>query len=147
MCDAVIEYACSDPADALIMAAAVADFRPGEVSAQKIKKGEGEAPSLTMTRNPDILMEVANQPQHPRVTIGFAAESQELAENARGKLARKKLDLIVANDITAQDAGFSTETNRVLLITVDGAEELPLLSKDEVARQVISWVADRLGLV
>jgi phosphopantothenoylcysteine decarboxylase/phosphopantothenate--cysteine ligase len=145
MRDAVLEYACSRPADALIMAAAVADFRPAEFSDQKIKKGEGEAPSLMLARNPDILMEVANQPQRPRVTVGFAAESQELAENARGKLARKKLDLIVANDITARDAGFSAETNRVLLITPDRAEELPLLSKDEVARRIILWLTDRLA--
>lgn len=144
MCDAVLAYACTSPVDALIMAAAVADFRPAEVSAQKIKKGDGESPALVLARNPDILMEVAKQSQRPRMTIGFAAESQDLLENARTKLDHKKLDLIVANDITAQDAGFSAETNRVLLITQEGVEELPLMAKEEVAQRLILWLADRL---
>ena len=76
--------------------------------------------------------------------VGFAAESQNVVENARDKLARKKLDMIVANDITAADAGFGADTNRVTLLTPQDEETLPLLTKDEVAARVVAWVADRL---
>jgi len=144
MRDAVIEFATgSNAADTLIMSAAVADFRPANLSEQKIKK-QGGLPTIELTKNPDILFDVSQQPQRPRVTVGFAAESQDLIDNARGKLERKKLDLIVANDITAADAGFATETNRVHFITADGVEELPLMSKTSVAVHIIEWVADRL---
>jgi phosphopantothenoylcysteine decarboxylase / phosphopantothenate---cysteine ligase len=148
--DAVITQASGDhPADALIMAAAVADFRPAETAAHKIKKsagviGEPPAP-IELAENPDILAEVAAQPKRPRLTVGFAAESENLATNAQAKLARKKLDLIVANDITAHDAGFAADTNRVLFITPGGVEELPLMTKAEVAARIVAWVAERLN--
>jgi phosphopantothenoylcysteine decarboxylase/phosphopantothenate--cysteine ligase len=151
MRDAVLAQATGDlQADALIMAAAVSDFRPESFSEHKIRKDDADqpphlAPHLALARNPDILLEVAEQTGHPRVTVGFAAESHDLVANARQKLARKKLDLIVANDITAHDAGFAADTNRVLLITADGSEELPLMSKAAVAAQIVDWVAVRLG--
>ena len=132
-------------ADALVMSAAVSDFRPERAATQKIKKGAGEPLSLTLTPNPDILLSVAQQERRPRVTVGFAAESEDVLENAREKLARKKLDLIVANDITAPDAGFAVDTNRVHFVTADGAEALPLLSKEAVARRLVVWIADRLA--
>ena len=141
MHDAVLEHAPS--ADALIMAAAVADFRPATVSADKIKKTSG-IPSLELAANPDILLALSEQADRPTVTVGFAAESRDLIENARGKLARKKLDLIVANDITATDAGFAAPTNRVVFITADGVEELPLMSKDAVAARIVGWIAAQL---
>lgn len=131
-------------ADALIMSAAVSDFRPAEVTQHKIKKDEGAPSSIKLVRNPDILLSVAEQAQRPRVTVGFAAESQDVIANAQEKLARKKLDLIVANDITAAEAGFEVDTNRVFLISGAGIEELPLLSKSSVARRIIAWIAARL---
>lgn len=138
-------------ADALIMAAAVADFRPAAVAGQKIKKKSDSSEGLTldMTRNPDILAEVAAQKSTgagPRVTVGFAAETEELLNNAQGKLQRKKLDLIAANDVSASDAGFAVDTNRIMLLGADGSvEELPLMSKLEVADKILDRVQDLLG--
>jgi phosphopantothenoylcysteine decarboxylase/phosphopantothenate--cysteine ligase len=134
-------------ADVLIMAAAVADFRPGTVAEQKIKKkGETEGLALELVRNPDILAEVAAQKaagHGPRLSIGFAAETEDLLANAKGKLARKKLDLIVANDVSASDAGFAVDTNRVTLVAADGSiEALPLLSKVEVAERILDVIRD-----
>jgi phosphopantothenoylcysteine decarboxylase/phosphopantothenate--cysteine ligase len=133
-----------DPADALIMAAAVADFRPAERVEQKIKKVE-RAVALALAANPDILAEVAGAANRPRVVVGFAAESEDLIANAQEKLARKKLDLIAANDVTGADAGFAAETNRVHLITQEGVEATPLMSKAAVGARIAAWVADRLS--
>lgn len=144
MRDAVLSHACgSSPADALIMSAAVADFRPAALSDQKIKKESG-TPSLKMAANPDILLEVSQQEQRPRMVVGFAAETSDVLDNAAGKLARKKLDLIVANDITATDAGFGVDTNRVHFVTVDGAEAANLMSKYDVGQQIITRIAAHL---
>ncbi len=130
-------------ADALLMAAAVADFRPADLSAQKIKK-TGGALEIKLDATSDILKAVAEQKTkigQPSVTVGFAAESQDLLDNARSKLEAKKLDLIVANDISASDAGFAVDTNRVTLLFPDGrVEELPLMSKEEVAQAVLAQV-------
>lgn len=144
---AVLAHAVGDePADVLIMAAAVADFRPAQTSAHKIKKaGAEQTLHLELTPTPDILMSVAQQARRPRVVVGFAAESQDLIANAQEKLARKRLDLIVANDITAPDAGFEVETNRVHFVTAEGVESLPLMSKEEVAAHLVAWIAKRLG--
>lgn len=148
MHDAVISAV--EQADALLMAAAVADYRPDNVAPQKIKKGEGGL-ILRLARTPDILSSVAvrwAKTGHPRVVVGFAAESQNLAENARTKLKAKNLDLIVANDITARDAGFAAETNRVMLIGRDGnVESLPLMSKAAVAETIVERVASLLAAV
>jgi phosphopantothenoylcysteine decarboxylase/phosphopantothenate--cysteine ligase len=130
-------------ADALLMAAAVADFRVKAPSGQKIKK-ESAIPRIELDPTPDILAAVASQKltEHcPRVTVGFAAESQDLIKNARAKLTSKGLELIVANDISAPDAGFAVDTNRVTLLSPDGGiEELPLMSKAEVAEVVLERV-------
>ena len=146
MHDAVL--AESLDADALLMAAAVADFRPAEVSDQKIKKGSG-VPTITLVRNPDILAAVAEQKQtsgFPRITVGFAAETQDLLSHAQSKLERKGLDLIAANDVSAADAGFEVETNRVTLLDHDGRREaLPLMSKDEVAHAILARVKTLLS--
>jgi phosphopantothenoylcysteine decarboxylase/phosphopantothenate--cysteine ligase len=137
-------------ADALIMAAAVADFRPAQVSKQKIKKSAkaDEAPTLSLSRTPDILMEVKAQREKvgwPRVVVGFAAESEDLLSNAQAKLKRKGLDLMVANDITAIDAGFEVDTNRVTLIDAKGEPRpLELASKAKIGEAVIRWVAKLL---
>lgn len=137
----------SREADLLVMAAAVADFRPAEAAVQKIKKADGtERMSLELVRNPDILAEVAGQKASghgPRFTVGFAAETQDLLANARRKLERKKLDFIAANDVTARDAGFSVDTNRVTLLSAAGGiEELPLKSKVEVADLILDRVKE-----
>jgi len=145
MLEAVLARATGDPpASALLMAAAVSDFRPVSRSEHKIKKGRDGVPQLALESTPDILAEVAKAAHRPSVVVGFAAESQNVVENARDKLARKKLDMIVANDITATDAGFGVETNRVTLLTPQDEVTLPLLTKDEVAARVVAWVAERL---
>lgn len=142
MCDAVLD-AITD-ADALLMAAAVADYRPTQIAGQKIKK-TGETLSLTLERTPDILVEVAeHRAQLPRLraVVGFAAETERIVENARDKLRRKRLELIVANDArTAMGA----EANQVTLIAADGSvEELPLLPKEQVAERILVRLATLL---
>lgn len=145
MLAAVLEHI--NGADALIMAAAVADFKPADVAQQKIKKSQDadEAPSLPLARTPDILIEVKQQRAQsgwPRVVVGFAAESQDLIANAQDKLARKGADLFVANDITASDAGFAADTNRVILLDAEGNQApLDLTSKAKVGEAVIRRVA------
>ncbi len=128
-----------DGADLLVMAAAVADFRAAEVSTQKLKKFEEEGLVLRLVRNPDILKLAAERygPLGLPVLVGFAAESENLVANARLKLAGKKVDLVVANDITAPGSGFGTETNKVVLVHQGGEEELPLLPKYDVAMRVL----------
>jgi phosphopantothenoylcysteine decarboxylase/phosphopantothenate--cysteine ligase len=137
--------AAGEGADALVMAAAVADYRPAEAAAHKIKKAGSDELALRLVRTPDVLAEVARLREAgrgPRVSVGFAAETQDLLKNARDKLERKRLDLIVANDVTATDAGFSADTNRVTLLAADGtAEALPLMSKEDVAHAIWDRVA------
>jgi len=144
MAEAVLVVA---DADALIMAAAVADFRPAQVADQKIKKAA--VPLVELETTVDILSAVAERREatgKPTVVVGFAAESENLIENAREKVFRKKLSLIVANDISAKDAGFSVDTNRVTLIgSGGGVEPLPLMSKEQVAEVVLERVAGLLG--
>jgi phosphopantothenoylcysteine decarboxylase/phosphopantothenate--cysteine ligase len=138
MLEAVVE-AC-EGADALIMAAAVADFRPKENPGSKLKTRDG-VPGLQLEATQDVLKTVA-QGKRPRVVVGFAAESHDLMQNALEKVKSKKLDLIVANDISARDAGFGTDTNRVTLIDAKGnVEPLPLSTKTEVADIIMERVA------
>lgn len=141
MKDAVIK-ATSD-ADALIMAAAVADYQPLARSKQKIKKeNAGDRLTLELTRTPDILAEVTGN----FVKVGFAAETENMVENARRKLESKKVDLFVANDVTAPDSGFAVDTNRVTIIDRTGnTESLPLMSKREVADKILDRVLGMLG--
>jgi phosphopantothenoylcysteine decarboxylase/phosphopantothenate--cysteine ligase len=120
-------------ADALVMAAAVADYQPKSTAANKIKKDNSDL-ALELVRTPDILAEVKGD----FIRIGFAAESEDIIENARQKLARKQLDIIVANDITANDSGFGVDTNKVTIIEAgDKEESLPLLTKREVADKIL----------
>ncbi len=142
MLDAVLEESAGS--DALIMAAAVADFRPRNAASDKIKKEEG-IPQIELEATEDILKTAAGAGpgvKRPRVVMGFAAESQGLLENAANKLQSKKLDLIAANDISASDAGFAVETNRITLLFADGRREsLPLMSKAEAAEIIVERVA------
>jgi phosphopantothenoylcysteine decarboxylase / phosphopantothenate---cysteine ligase len=130
--------------DALVMAAAVADFRPVDQAKDKIKK-EGGIPQIKLEATDDILKAVAglkNGAKRKQVVAGFAAESQNLLENASNKLQSKQLDLIAANDISANDAGFSVENNRITLLFADGqTESLPLMSKNEAAGIIIERIA------
>ncbi len=123
-------------ADALIMAAAPADYRPKEFSPKKLKKGQSKI-TLELVKNPDILCEL----QGNFVRIGFAAESEDLVKNAKSKLESKNLDLIVANDITDEDSGFESDMNKVVLIDRTGnTVDLPLMPKSEVAHRVLDKV-------
>ncbi|HIN36866.1 MAG TPA: bifunctional phosphopantothenoylcysteine decarboxylase/phosphopantothenate--cysteine ligase CoaBC [Dehalococcoidia bacterium] len=123
-------------ADALIMAAAVADYRPTEAADQKIKKADDDL-SISLAKTTDILKSAKGD----FVRVGFAAESQNLVENAKAKVGSKQLDLIVANDITAEGSGFGSDTNKVTLIDRDLAvEELPLLSKYDVSNRILDRV-------
>jgi len=131
--------------DILLMAAAVADYRPKVTAAQKIKKGEGSL-TLELEKTADILAEVAQRRPsagRPLVMVGFAAETEHLLENATAKMQAKRLDLMVANDVSSPDSGFEVDTNRVILLTSDGGQEaLPLMSKADVAEHIIARVAE-----
>ena len=160
MLDAVLSE--SADADVLIMAAAVADFRPKQIEGKKMKKRDG-IPQIELEETEDILEAVARrrsgspslQPGatgrkaaagHPCLMVGFAAESHDLLVNAGEKLRSKGLDLIVANDISSKESGFGMDTNRVTLLYPDGKQEaLPLMNKSEVANTIIERVAALLG--
>jgi phosphopantothenoylcysteine decarboxylase/phosphopantothenate--cysteine ligase len=129
------------PADAAILVAAVADWRV-EPSPAKLKKGAGP-PKLSFVPTRDILAELGASDRRPRLLVGFAAETENVVEQAKSKRAAKKADWIVANDVSADVMG--GERNRVHLITGEGVEDWPEASKDEVARRLIARVADALG--
>jgi phosphopantothenoylcysteine decarboxylase/phosphopantothenate--cysteine ligase len=140
MLDAV--RAACDGASALIMAAAVADYRPAHVAPHKIKKqSAGEALDLHLAQNPDILATVDATYGDRLVKVGFAAESRDVLAEAARKLVAKGLDLICANDVTEPGSGFGTDTNRVTLLGRDGSrEDLPLLAKEAVADRILDRV-------
>jgi len=135
-------------ASALIMAAAVADYRPRDVAAQKIKKSNS-ALNLPLERTPDILLAVKAEREktgYPMVVVGFAAESENLMANASGKLRSKGVDLLVANDISAGDAGFAVDTNRVVVLDKDGgAHKINLTSKAAIGATIIERVGGLLA--
>ena len=132
-------------ANVVIMAAAVADYRPAAAQSHKLKRGDAGL-TLELEPTPDILAELgrdAIQQRGQRVLVGFAAETDNLAENARGKLARKGADMIVANDVTQEGAGFDTDTNIVTIFLRDGRElPLPKLTKFEVANHILDRVLE-----
>lgn len=140
----MLDALMNESADALVMAAAAADFRPKEIAKDKIKKRDG-IPQIELEAAPDILKAVSSQggvPKRFRVMVGFAAESRDLLQNASEKLKSKGLDFIAANDISAQDAGFAVETNRVTLLFADGTQEpLPLMGKNEAAERITVHIA------
>ncbi len=126
--------------DALLMVAAVADYMPKTTAAQKIKKGAGGL-TLELVKTPDILSEVKGK----FIKVGFAAETQDLISNAQKKLTGKGLDIIVANDVSAKGSGFGSETNKVTILKKDGKpEDLPLMSKREVAEKILDNVSKLL---
>lgn len=131
--------------DVLIQAAAVADYRPAEVSKTKMKKKAGEPVTITLTENPDIAKTVGAAKKAGQVFAGFAAETDHVAKHAESKLKAKNLDLIVANDVTRPGAGFNTDTNIAALITADGIQELPIMSKRELADVILDRILDIRG--
>jgi phosphopantothenoylcysteine decarboxylase/phosphopantothenate--cysteine ligase len=140
---AVLEAAVG--ADVVVMAAAVADYRPAVRSARKLTKEDG-IPDVVLEPTPDILAELAARRAPGQVLVGFAAETDDPVERGRRKLARKGIDLIVVNDVTAEGAGFDHDTNIVTILGAGGEEvALPLLSKREVADAVFDRVVARLG--
>ena len=123
--------------DLLIQAAAPADYRAKEIAPQKIKKHGGEPMTFTLVENPDVAATLGKAKRSGQVFVGFAAETNDVLAHARDKLARKNLDMIVANDVTRPGAGFDVDTNIVTLITKDGQEALPMMSKAEVAQRIL----------
>ena len=123
--------------DLLIQAAAPADYRAKEVAPQKIKKQGGEPMTFTLVENPDVAATLGKAKRRGQVFVGFAAETNDVLARAKDKLARKNLDMIVANDVTRPGAGFDVDTNIVTLITKDGQEALPMMSKAEVAQRIL----------
>lgn len=121
-----------EDSDLIIKAAAVADYTPIEMAAQKIKKSEGEF-QLTLKRTQDILKTIGERKREDQVVCGFAMETEQLLEHARAKLESKHADMIVANDLREQGAGFGIDTNRVTVLTAQGEEALPIMRKEELA--------------
>jgi phosphopantothenoylcysteine decarboxylase/phosphopantothenate--cysteine ligase len=129
--------------DLFIAAAAVADYRPAQIAAQKMKKGESDTLTLTLVKNPDIVASIAALNPKP-FTIGFAAESENLLEYARAKLQRKNLDLVVANNISDSSIGFNSDDNAVTLVDKNSAAELSQRSKQQLARELIALFAQKI---
>ena len=142
LCEAVLSRGAW--ADAVIQAAAPADFTPARCADSKIKK-TGEGMLLELVNTTDIAAELGRRKRPGQVLVAFAAETDDLLANARGKLTRKNADLIVANDVSRSDAGFGTDTNAVTLITADEAVSLPLMTKREAADAILDRVAGLLN--
>jgi len=138
------------PADAGIFVAAVADWRTDNEASQKMKKEKGKpVPSLSLVENPDILATIGHHAQRPGLVVGFAAETDDVIDNAKGKLVRKGADMIVANDVShgsgiGPSGVMGGDRNRVHLVSADGVESLDEASKDEIARQLAAKIADAL---
>ncbi len=133
------------PADIFIGAAAVADWRVGAALAEKLKKGASGPPTLGLVENPDILATVASHAQRPRLVVGFAAETEKVIDHAQAKLARKKCDLIVANDVSPATGVMGGDANTVHLVSKSGVETWPTLPKAEVAQRLVAQLAARMG--
>jgi len=132
-------------ADAVVMAAAVADFRPKVVAPGKLRKEAGP-PEVVLEPTPDILAELGRRKRPGQVLVGFAAETADVVANATAKLRRKRLDLVVANDVGAPGVGFEHDTNAVTLVGTDGnARQVPLTSKRAVAEEIVDELVARLG--
>jgi phosphopantothenoylcysteine decarboxylase/phosphopantothenate--cysteine ligase len=130
------------PADIAVFAAAVADWRAAAPAADKLKKQGAGAPSMALVENPDILATIARRPKgRPPLVVGFAAETSNVVEYARAKLVRKGCDLIVANDVSAEHGVMGGDRNTVFLVCGAGVEAWPTMSKDEVARRLVAYLA------
>ena len=126
--------------DIIIKSAAVADYRPTNVAAEKIKKKDGEASSIELERTEDILSYLGANKKPGQFICGFSMETENMLENSKAKLKKKNVDMIVANNLRTAGAGFGTDTNVVTLITSEDARELPIMSKDEVAQAILGEI-------
>jgi phosphopantothenoylcysteine decarboxylase / phosphopantothenate---cysteine ligase len=134
------------PADIAIFTAAVADWRVAKENDQKIKKVGNGIPDLQFVENPDILQIIAKRPsKRPKLVVGFAAETENLVDNAREKLEKKGCDLIVANDVSKERGVFGGEQNTVQLVSASGVESWGLMSKQEVAQRLMKQLAGQLA--
>jgi phosphopantothenoylcysteine decarboxylase/phosphopantothenate--cysteine ligase len=133
-------------AHAVIMAAAIADYRPAKPASQKVKKrDQGDEMSLTLVKTPDVLQAIVAKRDPRTIVVGFKAETGEAVGEASRMLREKSLDLVVANDVSAAGSEFGSDTDQVTLVSADGVEALPLLSKPEVARRLVAKIAERLA--
>jgi phosphopantothenoylcysteine decarboxylase/phosphopantothenate--cysteine ligase len=135
--------AAAEGCDLFIAAAAVADYRPAQVAEQKLKKSSEDSITLTLVKNPDIVASIAALPNKP-FTVGFAAESEKLLDYGRAKLERKKLDLVIANNISDSQIGFNSDDNAVTLIDQSTTQELSQRSKQQLARELIALLAGKI---
>ena len=133
---------CHEEQDIIIKSAAVADYRPVEAAPEKVKKKDGEL-SIALERTDDILQYLGDHRREGQFLCGFSMETERLLENSRQKLEKKHVDMIVANNVKQEGAGFGTDTNIVTLLTKDGERELPLMSKEAVAKEIIDTILDR----
>jgi phosphopantothenoylcysteine decarboxylase/phosphopantothenate--cysteine ligase len=140
MADAVFKE--QESTDIFIFAAAVADFRPEKTADQKIKKKEGEAPSISLERTVDILDTVGHSARNDQYICGFAMETEELIKNAAHKLKKKNADMICANSLREEGAGFKGDTNKLVLIKKDSEKTLPLLSKRELSDLILDEIME-----
>ena len=135
LCEKVLESGAM--ADVVIQAAAPADFTPARVAEKKIKKHAGEGMTLELKPTTDIAAELGRRKRDGQVLVAFAAETNDVLENARKKLARKNADIVVANDVTRPGAGFGTDTNAITIITAETAEEMPMMTKLQAADAIL----------
>ena len=133
----------SEAQDVIIKAAAVADYRPVSVGTEKIKKKDGDM-SIALERTDDILGWLGNHRREGQLLCGFSMETQNMLENSRAKLAKKNIDMIVANNLKVEGAGFGTDTNVVTIITKDAEKELPMMSKEAVADALLTEIMGRM---
>ncbi|MGY9002862.1 MAG: phosphopantothenoylcysteine decarboxylase domain-containing protein, partial [Rhodospirillales bacterium] len=134
------------PVDIAVCAAAVGDWRVNEAARNKLKKdGKTTMPNLELTENPDILASLSRADQRPKLVVGFAAETEQVVENAIAKRLKKKCDWILANDVSPATGAFGGDENTLHLITSDGVEDWPRLGKQAAADKLAVRIADRLG--
>lgn len=129
--------------DIIIKSAAVADYRPASVAEDKIKKTDDEM-SIPLERTTDIIQYLGEHKKDGQFICGFSMETRDMLENSSKKLEKKNMDMIVANNVKDEGAGFATDTNKVVMITRDGMKDLPLMSKEEVADRLLSEIMERL---
>lgn len=135
---------CYETQDIIIKSAAVADYRPANVAEEKVKKKDGDM-SIALERTEDILQFLGDNRKEGQFLCGFSMETENMLENSRAKLEKKHVDMIVANNLKQAGAGFGTDTNVVTLIMKDDCKELPIMSKDDVAKHIIDTILERMG--
>jgi phosphopantothenoylcysteine decarboxylase/phosphopantothenate--cysteine ligase len=139
-------YKSAFPCDIFIASAAVADFKPAEVAAHKIKKNQQNSMTIEMVKNPDIVAAIAAQANAPFI-VGFAAETQQLIENAKSKLVKKQLDLVIANNVSNPDIGFDSDDNALTIVSANDVLIMPQKSKKQLAVDIIDFIAKNIDQI